>query len=341
MSRDKLMELARGRALESTDRSIDVQVSRLRKLLGEDPNGPRFIQTVWGSATCSFPTGARAVRVFPASLLWRTLLVLVAALVLSQAAAIWLFDEYVTAPRAALGLRQFVSHLKTVSAALETMEPVPARGLHRPHRRDGRHPHHARCAGHGGSARPDVPPMRVFRERLRDTFGPTPRYTCARNAPARGLRAPAARAPSSFASPRPAQYWVAIPRGRIDRDPGTAVFAWSLAGLGSRCWRRSSSSWRLNRPLAELARARPSGSAAAAIRRRSPRPARRDSRGRARLQPDEGGPAAAPSASAPPFLAGVSHDLRTRSARLRLGVEMLEARWTSRRSTAWSPTWTT
>jgi len=48
MSRDKLMELARGRELESTDRSIDVQVSRLRKLLGEDPQGPRFIQTVWG-----------------------------------------------------------------------------------------------------------------------------------------------------------------------------------------------------------------------------------------------------------------------------------------------------
>jgi len=48
MSRDKLMELARGRELESSDRSIDVQVSRLRRLLGEDPQSPRFIQTVWG-----------------------------------------------------------------------------------------------------------------------------------------------------------------------------------------------------------------------------------------------------------------------------------------------------
>src|SRR5471030_759820 len=35
MSRDKLMDLARGREHESYDRSIDVQVSRLRKLLGE------------------------------------------------------------------------------------------------------------------------------------------------------------------------------------------------------------------------------------------------------------------------------------------------------------------
>ena len=60
MSRDKLMELARGRALESTDRSIDVQVSRLRKLLGEDPQGPRFIQTVWGFGYVFVPDGAPA-----------------------------------------------------------------------------------------------------------------------------------------------------------------------------------------------------------------------------------------------------------------------------------------
>ena len=59
MSRDKLMELARGRTLESTDRSIDVQVSRLRKLLGEDPHGPRFIQTVWGFGYVFVPDGAQ------------------------------------------------------------------------------------------------------------------------------------------------------------------------------------------------------------------------------------------------------------------------------------------
>jgi two-component system phosphate regulon response regulator OmpR len=60
MSRDKLMELARGRALESADRSIDVQVSRLRRLLGEDPSGPRFIQTVWGFGYVFVPDGIGA-----------------------------------------------------------------------------------------------------------------------------------------------------------------------------------------------------------------------------------------------------------------------------------------
>ena len=58
MSRDKLMELARGREHESYDRSIDVQVSRLRRLLGEDPQSPRYIQTVWGFGYVFIPDGA-------------------------------------------------------------------------------------------------------------------------------------------------------------------------------------------------------------------------------------------------------------------------------------------
>ncbi|HYL24495.1 MAG TPA: two-component system response regulator OmpR [Burkholderiales bacterium] len=48
LSRDKLMELARGREYEVFDRSIDVQISRLRKIVEDDPAHPRHIQTVWG-----------------------------------------------------------------------------------------------------------------------------------------------------------------------------------------------------------------------------------------------------------------------------------------------------
>ena len=48
LSRDKLAQLARGREFEAFDRSLDVQVSRLRKMLEEDPTSPRFLQTVWG-----------------------------------------------------------------------------------------------------------------------------------------------------------------------------------------------------------------------------------------------------------------------------------------------------
>jgi two-component system phosphate regulon response regulator OmpR len=48
LSREKLAQLSRGREFEPFDRSLDVQVSRLRKLIETDPATPRFIQTVWG-----------------------------------------------------------------------------------------------------------------------------------------------------------------------------------------------------------------------------------------------------------------------------------------------------
>lgn len=48
LSRDQLLDLARGRAAGVFDRSIDTQVSRLRKKIERDPNRPRIIKTVWG-----------------------------------------------------------------------------------------------------------------------------------------------------------------------------------------------------------------------------------------------------------------------------------------------------
>ncbi|MFO1364080.1 MAG: two-component system response regulator OmpR [Burkholderiales bacterium] len=60
LSRDKLMELARGREYEVFDRAIDVQVSRLRKLVEPDPANPTFIQTVWGFGYVFVPDGTKA-----------------------------------------------------------------------------------------------------------------------------------------------------------------------------------------------------------------------------------------------------------------------------------------
>jgi two-component system, OmpR family, response regulator len=48
LSRDQLVDLTRGREAEALDRSIDVQVSRLRHRLGDDPREPRIIKTVRG-----------------------------------------------------------------------------------------------------------------------------------------------------------------------------------------------------------------------------------------------------------------------------------------------------
>jgi two-component system, OmpR family, phosphate regulon response regulator OmpR len=48
VSRDNLIARTRGRDHDALDRSIDVQVLRLRQLVEEDPGKPRFIKTVWG-----------------------------------------------------------------------------------------------------------------------------------------------------------------------------------------------------------------------------------------------------------------------------------------------------
>ncbi|MFM6985371.1 MAG: two-component system response regulator OmpR [Hydrogenophaga sp.] len=57
LSREKLAQLARGREFEPFDRSLDVQVSRLRKLIEPDPSSPRYLQTVWGVGYVFVPDG--------------------------------------------------------------------------------------------------------------------------------------------------------------------------------------------------------------------------------------------------------------------------------------------
>lgn len=57
LSREKLAQLARGREFEPFDRSLDVQVSRLRKLIETDAAVPRYIQTVWGIGYVFVPDG--------------------------------------------------------------------------------------------------------------------------------------------------------------------------------------------------------------------------------------------------------------------------------------------
>jgi two-component system, OmpR family, phosphate regulon response regulator OmpR len=48
ITRDRLMNLVRGRDFEAFDRSIDVHVSRIRRKIEDDPSSPQRIITVWG-----------------------------------------------------------------------------------------------------------------------------------------------------------------------------------------------------------------------------------------------------------------------------------------------------
>lgn len=48
MDRDKLLDLSRGRSSVSFDRSVDTQISRLRRKIEKDSKNPEIIKTVWG-----------------------------------------------------------------------------------------------------------------------------------------------------------------------------------------------------------------------------------------------------------------------------------------------------
>ncbi|MEK7950121.1 response regulator [Luteolibacter soli] len=52
LSRDALLDLTSGREAEAWDRSIDNQVSRLRRKIEEDPKNPVLIKTFWGDGYC-------------------------------------------------------------------------------------------------------------------------------------------------------------------------------------------------------------------------------------------------------------------------------------------------
>ncbi len=259
------------------------------------------------------------MRLLPGSLLWRTLVVLIAALVLSQAAALWLMHEYVTQPRHAAVIGQFVSHLKTIGAALATMDaPQQREFIGRIAEKEG-----IRIveAG-GGEPMFPVPGLRLLRARLREIFGPPADVYMRASAP--GPRDRRGR-PQVLWIRLPAgsgEYWVGFPRGRVDRDPFTAFAAWGAAGLAIAIAATFFLMWRLIRPLRELA-----GAAGRLARGGDPPPvaetgpseirsvARAFNEMKESLQKNERERAT--------FLAGISHDLRTPLARLRLEVEML------------------
>ncbi len=48
LTREQLLDLTKGREAQLFDRSIDNQISRLRRKVEADPRNPRIIVTQWG-----------------------------------------------------------------------------------------------------------------------------------------------------------------------------------------------------------------------------------------------------------------------------------------------------
>jgi two-component system osmolarity sensor histidine kinase EnvZ len=265
------------------------------------------------------------VRLATGSLLWRTFAVVVAALVLSQAAALWLFDRYITQPRVAQATRNFVSHLKTVGAAMQTLEPAAQKAfIARIAEQEGIRILPERSGEH---LRPvtERKTLALFRERIRESFGPGAEVYVRDNDDVEpGARPPRVlwvRLPSGEKS----SFWVAFPRARVERDPITAVVMWSVAGLAIAILATLLILGRLNRPLNELALA-----ADQLGRGGDPQPVDEtgptEIRGLARAFNQMKTGLRAAQRERATFLAGISHDLRTPLSRLRLDLEMLEGK---------------
>ena len=262
------------------------------------------------------------MRLIPQSLLARAALVLLFALMASQLVSIALFRYYSREPRvqlaAAIG---FVGQLKTIRAALEIIPPDQQREfLQRLREERGMRVFRLRDEEPMEIA-PDIPALRVARERLREEFGGESEIFV-RSQPQKP------DAPPLLITRLPVRdrvFYVVFPRGRVvEPDFTWAWVGWGLFGgviaLASAVFLM----WRVNQPLRALA-----GAAQELGRGHSPPPV------------TEAGPTEVRAVAVAfnqmrrdlervdreraTFLAGVSHDLRTPLSRLRLGVEMLPA----------------
>jgi two-component system, OmpR family, osmolarity sensor histidine kinase EnvZ len=257
---------------------------------------------------------AKLLRIFiPQSLLGRIAWVLFIALALSQALAAWLFYTYVTVPRVEGAIGVFVTNLKTISSALETL-PVDQHStfLGRMSERDG-----IRVLRKFDGAQPTFEPkgpgMIRLRERLKELLGPTTEIY---------LRQPNGGNVFVKLNAQGQDYWIGYPRKRVEPESliywaGVGAAVVLLALIGSYFIVR-----RLNQPLRDLAsasRTLAAGQPAPRVEERGPaevvtvtREFNRMSDALVRQERERAS-----------FLAGVSHDLRTPLARLRLGIEML------------------
>lgn len=253
------------------------------------------------------------MTLWPRTLLWRSVLLITLVLTVAHLAWLQIFRISEREPRARQVAQQIVSVVNLTRAALITAEPSKRYGLlEELSQREGIRVY----AGEPGeqiAPLPDRPFLQFVASELRNRLGPDTRMALSRDS-VRGLWV-------SF-SIDDDEYWVQMPRSRIERNEplqwiGLGILVLALALLGAFLIVA-----RVNRPLRELTRA-----------------ATQVGQGKIPPPVEEAGPAEI-STLARAFnqmaadlkrldddrallLAGVSHDLRTPLSRIRLGLEML------------------
>jgi len=255
------------------------------------------------------------MKLLPRSLLWRTFLFVALLMVMSVAAWFAIFSTYEREPRARQLAQTLVSVANLTRAALISARPEARRDLLRDlSDREGIHIYPADPAD-----RVEALPDRAFLHRVedlvREQLGPATRMTLERE----GERA-------LFVSFRiddgdEGDYWLALPRERIDRVFPLSWLGWGVAALLLSLIGAWLIVFRITRPLKALQLA-----------------AREVGAGVTPARLDEGGPTELATVARAfnqmsadlaridqdraLILAGISHDLRTPLTRLRMGIEM-------------------
>ena len=271
------------------------------------------------------------MSLIPKSLLARTALVIALALLASQLASVFFFRYYSQSPRVQLIAAGYISHLKTIRAALEAVPPSQHRDfLAKLRDEKGIRVIPPQRVTEALDPAPDVPAIRAVRERLREQFGQEADIFVYQ----RPLRAQAS-ADGKQVTPPPmlitrlpvgtSHYWVVFPRSRvIGQDFSLAWIGWGVLGAALSLVGAVFLMWRVNKPLAALAtaaRALGQGKNPPPVTEMGPGEVRAVATAFNQMRTD----LTRLDQERATFLAGVSHDLRTPLSRLRLGLEMLPA----------------
>jgi two-component system osmolarity sensor histidine kinase EnvZ len=255
------------------------------------------------------------MKLLPRSLLWRTFLFVALLMMLSVAAWFAIFSTYEREPRARQLAQTLVSVANLTRAALISARPDARRELLRElSDREGIHIYPADATDRV-EALPDRAFLRRVEELVREQLGPTTRLSLERE----GERA-------LFVNFRiddgdEGDYWLALPRERIDRVFPLSWLGWGVAALLLSLFGAWLIVFRITRPLKALQMA-----------------ARKVGAGETPERLDESGPTELATVAhafnqmstdlaqidqdRALILAGISHDLRTPLTRLRMGIEM-------------------
>ncbi|HUF82818.1 MAG TPA: ATP-binding protein [Burkholderiales bacterium] len=254
------------------------------------------------------------MRIFPRTLLWRSVLLIALLLAVAHFAWLQIFRISEREPRALQVAQQIASVVNLTRAALVTADPAKRLELLRELSQEEGIQVHVGHPGDRVAPLPDRPFLRLVEQEVKRQLGARTQIAISRD----GVRG----AWLSFDIDDD-EYWIFLPRSRLERaDPlrwiGLGALVLALALLGAYLIVA-----RINRPLRELTRA-----ADEIGRGRTPPPVSEDGPSEIRTLALAFNRMSADLKRLDDeralLLAGVSHDLRTPLSRIRLGVEMMD-----------------